>query len=98
MIYAHIEDLLKLPACNGDKTSQLRLVYDKIWVNVHRLEPLGVDTDQYESLLIAIKMAKLPADVRLQVARITNKDIRKIEGSFKVIKGEVEAREMRVMP
>ena len=98
MIYAHIEDLLKLLACNGDKTSQLCLVYDKIWVNVHRLEPLGVDTDQYGSLLIPIKMAKLPADVRLQVARITNKDIWKIEELFKVIKGEVEAREMRVMP
>ena len=48
--------------------------------------------------MIPIKMAKLPADVRLQVARITNKDIWKIEELFKVIKGEVEAREMRVMP
>ena len=79
VISAHMEDLLKLPACHGDKTSQLRLVYDKIWVNVRGLEALGVDADQYGSFLIPIIMAKLPADVRLQVARITNKDVWKIK-------------------
>ena len=94
MISAHMEDLLKVPVCHGNKTSQLCLVYDKIWVNVNRLETLGVDADQYRSFLIPIIMAKLPANVRLQVARITNKDVWKIEELLKIIKGEVEAREI----
>ena len=58
-----MDDLLKLPVCHGDKTTQLRLLYDKIWVNVHRLEALGVSAKQYGSFLIPLIMAKLPADV-----------------------------------
>ena len=94
VISAHMDDLLKLPVCHGDKTSQLRLIYDKIWVNVRGLEALGVDAEQYGSFLIPIIMAKLPAEVRLQVARITNKDVWNIEELLQIIKGEVEAREI----
>ena len=55
---------------------------------------MGVDAEQYGSFLIPIIMAKLPADVRLQVARITNKDVWNIEELLQTIKGEVEAREI----
>ena len=89
-----MEDLLKLPACHADKTSQFCLVYDKIWVNVRGLEALGVDADQYGSLLTSIIMTKLQADVTLQIARITNKDVWKIEELLQIIKGEIEAREI----
>ena len=92
VISADMEDLLKLPACHGDKTSQLHLVYNKIWVNVHGLEALEVDTDQYGSFLIPIIMAKLPADVRLQAVQIMNKEVWKIEELLKIIKEEVEAK------
>ena len=94
VISAHMNDFLKLPVCHGDKTSQLRLIYDKIWVNVRGLEALGVDAEQYGSFLIPIIMAKLPADVRLQVARITNKDVWNIVELLQIIKREVEAREI----
>ena len=89
-----MDDLLKLPVCHGDKMLQLCLIYDKIWVNVHSLEGLGVDAEQYGSLLIPIIMAKLPSDIRLQVARITNKDLWNIEELLQIIKGEVKAREI----
>ena len=39
-------------------------------------------------------MTKLPADVRLQVAQITNKDVWKIEELLQIIKEEVEATEL----
>ena len=94
IISAHMDDLLKLPVCHGDKMPQLRLIYDKIWVNVRGLEALGVDAERYGSLLIPIIMAKLPPDIRLQVARITNKDVWNIEELLHIIKGEVEAREI----
>ena len=73
VISTHMDELLKIPACVGDKVSQLRFAYDKISVNVRGLEALGVRASQYGSLLIPVVMSKLPQDVRLQIAR---KDIR----------------------
>ena len=34
IISAHMDELLKLPCCSGDKVTQLCAVYDKISVNV----------------------------------------------------------------
>ena len=68
-----MDELLKIPACNGDKPSQLRFVYDKVSIHVRGLEALGVNSSQYESLLIPVIMAKLPPEVRqcrLHVTRI----------------------------
>ena len=59
---------MKIPACNGDKPSQLRFIYDKLQVHVRGLESLGVTSTQYGSLLIQVIMAKLPAEVRVQIA------------------------------
>ena len=42
IIAAHMEELVKLPNCNGDKVVQICLVYDKINVNVRALEALGI--------------------------------------------------------
>jgi hypothetical protein len=39
-------------------------------------------------------MSKLPADVRLQIARVTTKDVWQIEEVLSVLKSEVQAREM----
>ena len=94
VISAHVEDLLRLPMCSGDKTSQLRHIYDKIQVNVRGLEALGVESEQYGSFLVPIIMAKLPSEVRLQIARITTNDVWKVEELLNIIKGEVEAREI----
>ena len=52
IISAHMDELLKISACTGDKPSQLRFVYDKFTVHVRALEALGVNSSQYESLLI----------------------------------------------
>ena len=50
--------------------------------------------EHHGSFLTAIIMAKLPADIRLQVAQITNKDLWKIEELLQLIKEDVEAREI----
>ena len=49
-----MDELLKIPGCVNDNAPQLRLVYDKISVNIRGLESLGVDSNQYGSLLIAL--------------------------------------------
>ena len=39
-------------------------------------------------------MAKIPANVRLQIARVTSKDIWEIDELLQVLRTEVEAREI----
>jgi hypothetical protein len=94
VISTHMDELLKIPACAGDKASQLRFVYDRISVNVRGLEALGVKASQYGSLLIPVLMSKLPQDIRFQIARKTSKEVWDISEILDVIRNEVEAREM----
>ena len=90
----HRNDLLQLPTCSGTKPAELLpLILDKVSVNVRGLESLRVKSEQYGSFLIPI-MSKLPADVRLQIARVTTKDVWQIEEVLSVLKSEVQAREM----
>ena len=58
---------------------QLCAIYDKVCMNVWRLEALGIGAEQYGSFLIPMIMAKFPLDVRLQITRITTRDVWKIE-------------------
>lgn len=69
------DELLKIPNCMGDKTSQLHVIYDKVGVNVRGLESLGIMSDLYRSFLILICMSDLPSEIRLQIARVTTRDI-----------------------
>ena len=78
----------------GDKSKQLRFIYDKVSVNMRALEALGIQSDQYGSLLIPVIMSKLPSDVRLQIARKTEKDVWVIKDLLEIIRREVEAREL----
>ena len=94
IISAHMDELLKLPTCTWDKPGQLRIIYDKIKINVRGLERLGVKAEQYGSFLIPVIMSRLPAEVRLHVARVSTKDVWEINELLKVIQAEVEAREM----
>ena len=70
VISAHMDELLRLPSCAGDKSSSLWYVYDKISVHVRGLEALGVSSKEYGSLLIPILMSKLPNDLRMRIARV----------------------------
>ena len=60
------------------------------------LESLGLQDHQYGSFLIPVVMAKLPADVCLQIARVTTKDIWKINELLEVLRTEVEATEISI--
>ena len=94
VISAHMDELLKLPDCSNEKIQDLRRVYDKINVNVRGLEALGVKSEQYGSLLIPVIMSKLPAELRIQVARKTASELWKIDDILKIIRVELEAREI----
>ena len=70
-----MDELLRLPSCSCDHISQLHSIYDKINMNIHGLESLGIKSDQYGSSLIQVIMSKLPLDVCLQVAQLINGDV-----------------------
>ena len=93
-ISAHMDELLRLPSCSGDRISQLRSIYDKITINIRGLESLGINSDQYVSFLIPVIMSKLPLDVRLQVAWLTTGDVWEVEELLQLIKCDVVAREL----
>lgn len=94
VITAHMDEILKIQACTGERLSSLRYVYDKISVHVRGLASLGVSSEQYGSLLIPIIMSKLPSDIRLQIARKATKEAWKIDDLLSTIKFEIEAREI----
>lgn len=93
-IAAHMDEILKIQACTGDRTGQLRYVYDKISVHVRGLSSLGVAAEQYGSLLIPIIMSKLPSEIRLQIARKATSEVWKIDELLNTIKFETEAGEI----
>ena len=87
-------ELPKLPTCTWHKPGELRIIYDKIKIDVRGLESLGVKAEQYGSFLIPMIMSRLPAEVRLHVARVSTMDVWEINQLLKVIQAEVEPREM----
>lgn len=93
IISAHMDELLKIPSC-PDNVRQLKYVYDKINVHVRGLEALGIDSEKYGSLFIPIIMARLPREISLQIARLISQDVWAIDDVLRVIRQEVEAREL----
>ena len=93
IISVHMEEIIKLPACTGERPSALRYMYDKVNVNIRGLAFLGINSAQYGGLLIPIIMTKLPQELRLSIAHETDKDIWEIDELMTVIKRDIEARE-----
>ena len=89
-----MDELFKLPTCTWYKPGQLRIIYDKVKINVRGLDSLGVKVEQYGSFLKPVIMSRLPAEVRLHVARVSIMDVWEINELLKAIQAEVEAREM----
>jgi len=69
IISAHMEELIKILPCTGEKPSSLRYVFDKINVNVRGLFAMGINSAQYVSLLIPIIMSKITPELHLRIAR-----------------------------
>ena len=93
IIAAHMDELLKIQACTSERPGALRQVYDKINIHVRGLNSLGINSEQYGSLLIPVIMTKVSNNMRLRIARQSGNEVWKLEDLMGVIKTEVEARE-----
>ena len=95
IISLHMDSMLKIPrvvsALHGIK--QVRMVHDKIEINVHSLQALGIKSEMYGSLLIPVIMDKIPDEFRLIVSRKMKSDTWDINELMAAFIEEVEARE-----
>lgn len=85
IISKHMDEMLKITGCVNDNAPQLRAVYDKISINIHGLESLGVNSNQYGSLLIPVIMSKMPPEIRVQIARNTSREVWEMSELLEVI-------------
>ena len=94
IISKHMDEMLKITGCVNDNAPQLRAVYDKISINIRGLESLGVNSNQYGSLLIPVIMSKMLPEIRVRIARNTACEVWEMSELLEVIRQEVEAREI----
>ena len=88
-----MDELLTIPACASEHPASLRLVYDNINVHIRGLSALGIESEQYGSLLIPVTMTKVFNETRLRIARESKSDIWKLDELMNVIRDEVEVCE-----
>ena len=93
IIQVHMDSLLNLQYSPNETVAHLRQIFDNINVHIRGLESLGVQQDNYGSLLIMIIMKRMPKDVALQVSRETKSDIWSMKDILEIIRKEIEARE-----
>ena len=86
-----MEELIKLTSCTIEKLSSMRFVYDKVTVYIRGLEALGIQSDQYGSLLVPIVMTKLPPELRQSFICDTTKEVWEIDELMGALKKEVKA-------
>ncbi len=94
VITAHIEELLKLKPTAADRPSQLRYLFDKISLHLRGLDSLGASSETHGSTLIPIVMGKLPGEIRIQVARLTTKEVWSMKELLELLENELKAREI----
>ncbi|XP_068222900.1 uncharacterized protein [Palaemon carinicauda] len=95
IISAHLQTLMQLGSFRNTKTgihtSSLRKLQDDLVGHVRSLEALRVGGEQYGRILVAMTLALLPHDIRLDWSRSGRK--RDLDGLLKFLQREVEGRE-----
>ena len=64
-----MNELIKLNKVNGSNVTELRELYDHIESNIRALKTVGIQQENFGSLLIAIILEKIPNVIRLQISR-----------------------------
>ena len=94
IISSHMDSMLNLHRVTvATDGLRIRMVYDKIEMNVHSLQALGVKSEMYGSLLIPVIMDKIPEEFRLIISRKMKLETWDITELVAVFKEELEARE-----
>ena len=94
IISSHMENLIKLPAVvNITDIKKIRVILDQLEMNIRGLEALGISSDSYVELLLAIVMKKIPEEMRLTLTRQFNGNKWNLGKVLESFRAEVTARE-----
>ena len=70
IISSHMDNLLKLPVVSFvNNVKGIRQLYDKTEIHIRCLQALGVEAEQYGSLLVPVLLSKVPQELRLIISR-----------------------------
>ena len=70
IVFAHIQQLLKMQPISTNRSSNLWRLHDEIQANVGSLENLEVDRTTYGVVLTPLVLRQLPTHIRLEWARV----------------------------
>ena len=71
----------------------LRHLYDTIEAQVHGLKSMGVNSDEYGSLLSSVVLSKIPLEIWLIIRHEIGDGDRKLDNLMKILLSELRARE-----
>ena len=72
---------------------ELRVLYDKVIVNLRALMVYKIDSKQVGPMLIPIILDKLPAEIKLEISRKIGSTNWELDQLMEILKCEIEARE-----
>ena len=89
-----MDNLLKLPMVSSvNDIKEIRQLYDKTEIHIRGLQALGVEAQQYGSLLVPALLSKVPKELRLIISWEFDTENWSLDELLKVFKTEVEGRE-----
>ena len=72
---------------------ELRMLYDKVVVNLRALSAFQIESKQFGPMLIPVILEKLPSEIKLEISRKMNGTEWDLENLIDILKLEIEARE-----
>ena len=96
IVNSHMEELSSIKSVTDkDDTVGLRHFFDSVEMNLRSLRALGVDPDNYGSLLVPMLKKRLPDEIVLLLSRKfdSSVDLWLLDDLMKELREEVEARE-----
>ena len=69
IIRSHMENIYNLPVIKDSDIKRLREMFDKMESHVRGLKTLGVETEQYDILLLPLLQPKIPESIQIEISR-----------------------------
>ena len=86
-----MDNLLKLTVVSSvNDVKGIRQLYDKTEIHIRGLHALGVEAQQYGSLLVPVLLSKVPREIRLIISREFDTGNWSLDELLKVFKTEVQ--------
>jgi hypothetical protein len=96
VVASHMDSLMNLPIITSSRDiTKLRVLYDKVEMNVRSLNALGIESTAYGALLVPVVLRSLPEDIQMRLSRkfVSNNEVWELDSLLEAFKAEVEAKE-----